>query len=130
MRITTSRETLSGNLSDVHVKAMREINLSPTFDRKSKPWKLVKIPKSSTRNVAWHISVNDKKFIAVQYYARGEGIAIYDTDEKFRTMKIEDIVQNFPLYVDLEAAVDTFYNKHYGPNKQRDDESQSTTPEA
>jgi hypothetical protein len=130
MRITTSRETPSGNLTDVHVKVMREINLNPTFDRKSKPWKLVKIPKSTTRNVAWHISVNDRKFIAVQYYARGEGVAIYGTDEKFRTMKIEDMVQNFPLYVDLEVAVDKFYNEHYGSNEQRDAESQTSTLEA
>lgn len=107
---------------------MREINLNPTFDRKSKPWKLVKIPKSSTRNVAWHISVNDVNFIAVQYYARGEGVAIYGTDEKFRTMKIEDMVQNLPSYVDLEAAVDIFYNKQYESNEQRN--SESTTPEA
>jgi hypothetical protein len=126
-RITSSKETSTGNLSDHQVKFMREINLNPTFDRKTKPWKLVKIPKSTTRNVAWHIAVNDRKFIAVQYYAKGEGVAIYDTDEKFRAFKPTDLVKNYPSYVDLEVAIDEFYNEQYGSNEQRDTESEPST---
>ena len=126
-RITTTKETSTGNLSDLQVKFMREVNSSPTFNRKEKPWTLVKIPKSTTRNVAWHVRIGEENFHVVQAYSRGEYVCIYRADAKGKITGsfMENRVKEYMGYVDIEAAVDRFYDEVYKTNQTNEQESTS-----
>jgi hypothetical protein len=112
MRIIKATENASGNLTDAQLKFMRELNTNPTFNRKEKPWTLVKIPKSTTRNVAWHIRLGNENFHALQMYSHGEFVKIYRADEKGKPMGWSHLVKEYLSYVDLEAAVDRFYEEY------------------
>jgi hypothetical protein len=114
-RITTTRETLTGNLTDGQIKLMREINANPSFNRKEKPWTLVKIPKSTTRNVAWHVRIGEENFQIIQVYSRGEYVYVYRADAKGKIAGsfLDSKVKEYLGYVDLEAATDRFYNEEY-----------------
>jgi|LakMenE01Jun11ns_1017448.scaffolds.fasta_scaffold9917610_2 hypothetical protein len=112
MRIIKATENASGNLTDAQVKFMRELNTSPTFNRKEKPWTLVKIPKSTTRNVAWHIRVGEENFQALQMYSHGEYVKIYRADLKGKSLGYSALVKEYSSYVDLETAVDRFYEEY------------------
>jgi hypothetical protein len=115
MRIIKVTENASGNLTDAQFKFMRELNTNPTFNRKEKPWTLVKIPKSTTRNVAWHIRVGEENFQALQMYSHGEYVKIYRADLKGKALGYTSLVKEYISYVDLEAAVDRFYEEYAKP---------------
>lgn len=112
MRITKVTENASGNLTDMQYKFMRELNTNPTFNRKEKAWTLVKIPKSTTRNVAWHVRIGEENFQVLQMYARGEYVKVYRADVKGKPLGYTSLVKEYPNYVDLEAAVDRFYEEY------------------
>jgi hypothetical protein len=112
MRIIKATENASGNLTDMQYKFMRGLNTNPTFVRKEKPWNLVKIPKSTTRNVAWHVRIGEENFQVLQMYSRGEYVKIYRADLKGKPLGISALVKEYPNYVDLEAAVDRFYEEY------------------
>ena len=112
MRIIKATENASGNLTDAQVKFMRELNTHPTFNRKEKPWTLVKIPKSTTRNVVWHIRVGEENFQALQMYSYGEYVKIYRADLKGKSLGYTSLVREYRSYVDLETAVDRFYEEY------------------
>lgn len=121
-RIKTSQETPTGNLTDPQVKLMREINSKPTFNQKEKQWTLVKIPKTTTRNVLWHIRIEEEHFQVVQLYSRGEAVHIYKANNKGKLIGdyAASKVKEYNCYVDLEAATDRFYDELY-KNKQENE---------
>jgi len=112
MRIIKSSENASGNLTDAQIEFMHRLNNNPTFNRAEKGWTLVKIPKSSTRNVAWHIRINEENFQALQLYSRGECVRIYRADGKGKSLGLSALAKEYISYVDLEAAVDLFYAEY------------------
>jgi hypothetical protein len=124
MRIIKATENSSGNLTDAQVKFMRELNTSPTFNRKEKQWTLVKIPKSTTRNVAWHVRIGEENFQILQMYSRGEYVKVYRADAKGKPLGISELVKEYANYVDLEAATDRFYEEVYA-NQEQNEETNS-----
>lgn len=112
MRIIKATENPSGNLTDAQIKFMQEFNTNPSFNRKEKPWTLVKVPKTSTRNVAWHIKINEENFYALQLYLGGERVRIYKADARGKSLGLSSLVKEYINYVDLETAVDEFHNEY------------------
>ena len=112
MRIVKSSENASGNLTDSQFQFMHRLNNNPTFSKADKEWTLVKIPKSTTRNVAWHIRVNGENFLALQMYSGGESVRIYHANEKGKSLGATALAKEYISYVDLEAAVDRFYEEY------------------
>lgn len=116
MRITKSSENASGNLTEAQVKFMNNLNNNPTFSKSEKEWVLVKIPKSTTRNVAWHIRINGENFLAIQLYSKGESVKVYHANEKGKSLGMQALAKEYIGYVDLEAAVDRFYQEYANAN--------------
>jgi hypothetical protein len=109
----TCKDVPGGILRDTQIQAVRAINLAPTFDRKTKPWKLVKVLKSDTRNVAWHIRINEEdNFLATQCFIGGEAVIFTPADPKGKVINYRPI-QTYMQYLDIETAVDKFYNERY-----------------
>lgn len=111
MRIIKSTENSSGNLTDAQIKFMWEYNTHPVFNRKEKAWVLVRVPKSTTRNVAWHIRVDDVNYQALQMSAGGNRVKIFYADAKGKPLNLHSVMKEYVNYVDLESAVDLFYEE-------------------
>lgn len=112
-KIVKTSDTPSGNINTNQRLFMREINLAPTFDRKSKPWQLVKIPKSSTQNVAWHVRFGEDNFLAIQICGSGHAVSFFATDKRAKEINRSRPLKTYNTYVDLESAVDKFYKEEY-----------------
>lgn len=112
-KIVKTSDMPSGNINSTQRLFMRDINLAPTFDRKSKPWQLVKIPKSSTQNVAWHIRIGEDNFLAIQICSSGHSVSFFATDKRAKEINRSRPLKTYNTYVDLESAVDKFYTEEY-----------------
>lgn len=114
-KIIKASDVPGGNLTDYYVKLVREINLSPTFNRKEKPWQLVRIPKSTTRNVSWLLRFDEEYYMAIQICGPGQTVVFYTTDPKGKTVLWSNKVKEYQGYVDLESTVDLFYKNDFKP---------------
>ena len=119
-KIIKSSDVPNGHLTDYHVKAVREINLAPTFNRKEKAWHLSRIPKSTTRNVSWLIKCQEAFYLAIQICGPGQTVVFYTTDPKGKSILPANKVKEYPGYVDLETAVDLFYDNEIKPTLNQD----------
>jgi hypothetical protein len=119
----TCKDVPGGILKDGHIKAVRAINIAPTFNRKEKPWQLVRIPKSTTRNVAWIVKMNEDHFLVTQYFARGEFVSFMASDPKGKPTVWKPI-ETYPQYLDLETAVDKFYKERYETTNEENEQLQ------
>ena len=115
-RIIKSNEVPGGTLSSSQKTYMAQVNANPKFEEK-KPWDLVKVLRTSTTAIAWHIRIDDTDYRAVQSWVRlmGETVTIYPCDKKGNVAdygkEMRDKSFVYPMYVDLESAVDAFYEK-------------------
>ncbi len=82
-RIIKSNEVPSGALKPDQKSYMVQVNSNPKFETK-KPWDLVKVLRTSTSAVAWHIRIDEADYRAVQSWVRllGETVTIYPCDKK------------------------------------------------
>lgn len=115
-RIIKSNEVPSGALKPDQKSYMVQVNSNPKFENK-KPWDLVKVLRTSTSAVAWHIRIDEADYRAVQSWVRllGETVTIYPCDKKGNVVdygkETRSNSSEYPMYVDLESAVDLFYEK-------------------
>ena len=115
-RIIKSNEVPSGALKPDQKSYMVQVNSNPKFETK-KPWDLVKVLRTSTSAVAWHIRIDEADYRAVQSWVRllGETVTIYPCDKKGNVVdygkETRSNSSEYPMYVDLESAVDLFYEK-------------------
>jgi hypothetical protein len=113
-RIISTREVPGGLLREKQIASVREINLSPTFVRKEKPWTLVKIPKSSTKNVAWHVRIDGINLLFTQVCSNSQYVSVTKCSDKAKVNSFTaDRVAEYNYLVDLETAVDKYYNEDY-----------------
>lgn len=115
-KIVRSSDMPGGNLTSLQVEFMKAANTSPTFDRKLKPWQLVKIPKTSTKNVAWHVRIGEEDFLAIQISNSGQSVSIFQTDKKGKEANWSKPLKTYNTYVDLESAIDKFYTENHEKN--------------
>jgi hypothetical protein len=127
-RITTTNDIPSGIMSEGLISRMREINLNPTFNKKEKPWSLVKVPKSTTKNVAWHIRINEENIMATHVPTPSSHVIFYPCSPKAVITAWGKPLASYGKYADLEAAVDKFYEENYNtPNDETNEIQQSET---
>jgi hypothetical protein len=113
-RIISTREVPGWILRDKQIEQVRQINLSPTFVRKEKPWILVKITKSSTKNVAWHVRIDGINLLFTQVCAASQYVSVTKCNDKAKVENFaSDKIIDYLNMVDLEAAVDKYYNEDY-----------------
>lgn len=113
-RLISTREVPGGLLREKQIESVREINLSPTFVRKEKPWTLVKIPKSSTKNVAWHVRIDGINLLFTQVCSNSQYVSVTKCNDKAKVASFTaDKVIEYSHLVDLETAVDKYYNEDY-----------------
>lgn len=112
-RIIKSNEVPGCTLSVSQKSFMAQVNSNPKFEDK-KPWDLVKVLRTSTTAIGWHIRIDEVDYRAVQSWVRllGDAVTIYPCDKKGN---VNDYSKSnahvYPMYVDLESAVDLFYEK-------------------
>lgn len=110
-RLISSRETNTGNLSEIQKKQVREINENPSFDPKTKLYKFIKVIKSDTKAHGWIFEFNGKIFTAIQAkQSRGsECVSIYRASKKGDYIpSLQNLVARYKYIVDIEHAVDKF----------------------
>jgi hypothetical protein len=100
------------------------INQNPTFDRKSKPWTLVRIPKTTTRVIAWRVRINEQNFLATQGDVRGQRVIIHRSDEKGNVLSYLDVAADYVNYLDLESAVDRFYEENFSQTGKTEEDGE------
>jgi hypothetical protein len=124
-RIITTKEAPRGRFTEELESKMREVNLSPSFNKKEKKWTLVKVPKSTTRNVAWHIRIDGTNILAVQVPSPQPQVSFYSCSDKAMVTTWGYPLAVYSAYVDLEAAVDKYYEENY-TNKEANEEQSDT----
>ena len=113
-RIIKSNGGVNGQISENEKRRSAEINMNPVFTE-DKPWKFIKVLKTSTKIVPWLIQIGDEYIVATQgWVARKSEIAMFYRSNKRGTFNIiQDRITEYWMYVDLEAAVDKFYAEFY-----------------
>lgn len=114
-RILTSRESITGNLSDFQIKRMFELNNNPEIDSKNKYWELVTVCKSNTLVARWVIKINNKLFTVIQgkIYRIGPACVIYETDDKKKgACDYTKPYRQYPGVIDMEYCCDIFAHEY------------------
>jgi len=113
-RIISTRDVPGGNLRVNQLAAIRELNLAPTFARKEKPWTIAKIPKSSTKNVAWHVNMDGINLLFTYVCGPNYYVSVAKCNSKSKVENFAtDNLKDYHNLVDLETAVDKYYNEEH-----------------
>lgn len=118
----SSHSGLNGN----EKKKSVAINMAPVFTEE-KPWQFVKVLKTTTGIIPWLVKIGDDYIVATQgwVYRRGEQAMFYKSNRRGTFNVSTDGIIVYLGYVDLEAAVDRFYEEHY-PSQEETEETKNT----
>lgn len=113
-RIVKCTEGANGHISEREKDRVTAINLNPVFTEE-KPWQLIKVLKTTTKIVPWLVKMNEDYIAVTQgmIWRRGEMVMFYRSNKKGTFDILRDRLTEYPMYVDLEAAVDRYYEENY-----------------
>lgn len=113
-RIIKCNEGANGHISEREKDKITAINLNPVFTEE-KPWQLIKVLKSTTKIVPWLVKINEDYIAVTQgmIWRRGEMVMFYRSNKKGTFDILRDRITEYAMYVDLEAAVDRYYEENY-----------------
>jgi hypothetical protein len=87
---------------------------NPGFKREDKPYRYFDNVPSNTKSHGWHFAYNDVHYVAlsVDLLRYSRAVLFYRANEKGKfKIGIEHVIAEYPLYVNIESAVDDFVKK-------------------
>lgn len=113
-KIILCSDGVNGHISELEKNQATAINLNPVFEGE-KPWRLVKVLKTSTKIIPWLIQIGEEYIVCSQgSIPRKTEMCMFWRSNKRGTYSIADgRITEYWKYVDMEAACDKFYNEFY-----------------
>lgn len=111
-KIIKATDVPGGNLTDAEFDFMFNENLRPTINEDDHFWKLIKVLKTDTKSVPWHISINGEYYVAVWSNSgryTNHATFFYPSDENGKyTISLSEAVYQARNYLDMASACDEF----------------------
>ena len=113
-RIIFCSDGVNGDINEHEKNRATAINLNPLFNEE-KPWKLIKVLKSTTKIVPWLIQIGEDYIVCTQGMKprKAEMCVFYNSNKKGTYNILQDKIVEYWTYVDMETACDKFYNEYY-----------------
>lgn len=113
--IIDASEVPGGVLSHTRFTPEFMANFEPTFNADDHQWNLIKVLKTDTGSVPWHISINGEYYVAV-WSSTGRFTKyvtfFYPSDESGKyTISLSNVVFESRNFIDMAKACDKFANK-------------------
>lgn len=115
-RIIKITDSVTGRLTEREKTQSTLINMNPVFTEE-KPWKFIKVLRTSTKIVPWLIQIGEEYIVVTQgYVQRKTEMCMFYRSNKRGTFNVSsERLAEYWMYVDMEAAVDKFYKENYEP---------------
>ncbi len=113
-RIIFCNDGVNGHISEHEKNRATAINLNPVFEGE-KPWKFIKVLKSTTKIVPWLIQIGEEYIVCTQGMIprKTEMCMFYHSNKRGTYNILQDKITEYWRYVDMETACDKFYEEFY-----------------